>query len=230
MAVAFMNMDSSTLLHWGATILECPHSRRVIDVRDQDGVVTWQAVESTEPGHRERRDDLAAVLKECGALVVGDNWLMRDESRAAVDFYEAGGTVIVLPVEGIHEIGGKLNAAFGTEWRLCTVETVACAMTKQGMQDIGRFPRFSAVAHMLMVPAGEAMANEEPHSRSDFGMPADEAVDDEEEMEYAAYLTNFKPGAVVARHQNRSRGSIVWFGDSGNDPKARGLFARLCCL
>ena len=235
-AVAFYDFDAASVLFWAGKLLEEPWSRPVILV-ETDDIPMWRMLGPGKVrGFCAGSDD--DVFELSSVIVVGDTALVTsspEKLQRFVDFYEKGNTVVVLPQEGIFDIGESLKSLFGIQgWRLCNTDNVTCAMTPRGKELLGQSAPLTVdleKAHLLLTPPNDALYFEKPQTRKDFGLPDDGPADDmDDEESFSAYLDEFKPGTALALHTNpRHNGRLAYFGDYlRSDSTSRLVFAHLC--
>ena len=203
-------------------LLEEEFSRPVLLLDLKRG--TWETTD--------RSGSMAEALDASGVVVIRDRAFCTLETpKPFVDFYESGGTVVVL-ASGVVDIGAKLQV-FGVQWRYRKTEDARFRCTQRGRDLLGDVDFNLENAHLLMVPDADAIVEELPATRSDMGLLEDGSDDVDEELSYASYLQEFRPGTLVAIHHHPSHhGNVVYFGASSLSPTsspASAVFTRLCC-
>ena len=261
--VTFFNIPKSTLIRYAGKILDPPHSCPIQLVETGNGVMKTSIIEATEKkwtgftlgsSQAERPGAYADALKMSRTFVIADSYFSQDSMLVDSEdflkhglapmkyFYEIGGTVVVMCVEGIYAIGSQLNSEFGCEWHLQGVDNETCTPTEKGREYFGNDvveKLYAGKGHFMGASEEEGLyraqiLDYEKYKHEHYGYCSDGEFSDDELDEcsqaYERHVHENKTKFLLAVHENDKGGRIVWMGDRNQeDPKMRAVFAKLCC-
>jgi hypothetical protein len=155
------------------------------------------------------------------------------------DFFEGGGRVVVVCVEGIYAIGDVLSRFFGSKWKLFQVDDYDCVVTERGKKLLGdgvSAPKvYLRKGHFMKTPEDEGIygiftPNFETYLVENYGADADEEDRKDAKASWRQLGSISQSSFVIAMHNDtKSQGSLVWFGDRGMKSELHQVFAKLIC-
>ena len=261
--VTFFNFRPSTLIRYAGKILEPPTSVPIQLVTTRDGILNTEIVEATErkwtgfslgSSQSESSDAYANALQISRTFVIADSYFSKDSFLVDSEgflthgleplkrFYELGGTVVVVCIEGIYAIGNPLESAFGCQWQIGEIDNYRCTPTDKGRELFGGDAvekLYAGKGHFIQAPKEEGLyqvevLDYETYQTEQYGLCPDEELSDDElntcRQAYDHYAQRNANLFLLAVHENDKGGRIVWMGDRNQeDAKMRAIFAKVCC-
>jgi hypothetical protein len=165
-------------------------------------------------------------------------------------FYENGGNVIVLCLEGIFGVAKPINELFGTDWHVKFFESCVCKPTERAEELLGPFlpktPSLTDTPYFMQAPKDEGLyerllvdketfmldfkAQDETFER--LGIDPDPSLDCfDPEKSWDNYLRRYTDRYAICLHEGKNgQGSVVWYGDRGQSECMSYVFCKFLNL
>lgn len=149
------------------------------------------------------------------------------------DYYKRGGNVFILCIEGVLNVGEKLNELFGTKWKVQCFENSTIEATSQGEYVCGPYiPKsvhLDGTPYFISCPVHEGLYRKYMSNKDEFvksfheqdeqfeklGIVKDGSLDCfNVEKSWKNYVKKYTDTFCICLHEGEgSEGNIVWYGD-----------------
>jgi hypothetical protein len=166
--------------------------------------------------------------------------------ESLVRFYNKGGNVIVVCIEGVFSVGTELDKHFGTDWKFKFFEATTVEPTERGRALFGTFTpksvHLKGIPYFLSCPDNEGLYQKRMDNKDEFtkhfheedetfeklGIEKDESMDCfNVEKSWDNYIRRYSNSYCICLHEGDGGGKVVWYGDRGESDSMSFVFCKI---